>query len=168
MCKKCTLLSFSNSPSLKTLLMCLVITERSLWNSDEICACVSHTVSSSTRTSSRMVSSGWYITISPLLPDSMLCILSNLEFNILVGDKGNTNIWIVQRKNIKFAFSSVFPCHLERSLPVMSSVVERSALPLGLSKTSPTPPCHIEPPPCHLERSREISAACRLRQKAHL
>ena len=30
--------------------------------------------------------------------------------------------------------------------------------------------CHVErpPSPCHLERSREISAACRLRQKAHL
>jgi hypothetical protein len=46
-----------------------------------------HTVSFSTRTSSRIVSSGWYITISPTLFDSMLCILSNLEFNNIDGAK---------------------------------------------------------------------------------
>jgi hypothetical protein len=46
-----------------------------------------HTVSFSTRTSSRIVSSGWHITISPTLFDSMLCILSNLEFYNIDGAK---------------------------------------------------------------------------------
>ena len=121
MCKKCTLLSFSNSPSLKTLLMCLVITERYLWNNDEICACVSHTVSFSTRTSSRMVSSGWYITISPLLSDSMLCILSNLEFNILVGDKGNNNPWHNKIYSPKSSLFILFPTNQSPFRPFVAN-----------------------------------------------
>ena len=140
MCKKCTLLSFSNSPSLKTLLMCLVITERSLWNSDEIYACVSHTVSFSTRTSSRMVSSGWYITISPLSPDSMLCILSNLEFNILVGDKSNNNPWHNKfiRPNLHFLFSfrqnrSPFRLFVANHSPCRNKQTKKSVNPLGLA-----------------------------------
>ena len=43
--------------------------------------------SSSNGASHNLVSSGWYITISPLLPDSMLCILSNLERITLLGAK---------------------------------------------------------------------------------
>ncbi|SEN32838.1 hypothetical protein SAMN04487902_1124 [Prevotella sp. ne3005] len=134
------MLSFSNSPSLKTLLMCLVITERSLWNSDEICACVSHTVSFSTRTSSRMVSSGWYITISPLMPDSMLCILSNLEFNTLLG----TKVIIIPdttksiRQNLHFLFSfrqnqSPFRPFVANHLPCRNKRMRKSVNPLGLA-----------------------------------
>ena len=35
------------------------MTDLSFWNRSAICACVSHTVSSSIRTSSRMLLSGW-------------------------------------------------------------------------------------------------------------
>ena len=39
--------------------ICFTITVRSTPNSVAICACVSHTVSSSIRTSNRMLLSGW-------------------------------------------------------------------------------------------------------------
>jgi len=84
---KFAIVGMSTNSSLRALLMCLPIVFTSLPKRDAICCRLSHTVSFSTRTSSRMVSSGWYITISPLLPDSMLCILSNLEFNTFVGCK---------------------------------------------------------------------------------
>ena len=57
-------------------------------NNSAICCCVSQTVSSSTLTSSLMVSSGWYITISPFT-DSMLFIILNVKFqNSRDKDKG--------------------------------------------------------------------------------
>lgn len=57
-------LSSSNSPDLKILERCLVIAGRLVPNKSAICCCVSQTVSFSRRTSSFIVSFGWYRTIS--------------------------------------------------------------------------------------------------------
>jgi len=44
-----------------------------------------------------------------------------------------------------FVLPTLSPCHLDTSPLVMSRVVERSALPLGLSKKSPKSPQEIPP-----------------------
>ena len=91
LCKKCILLFSSSSPSLKALLICLATTDWSFWNNSAICCWVSQTVSSSILTSSLMVSSGWYITISPVF-DSMLFIPSFLSSTIIWWCKGRAFI----------------------------------------------------------------------------
>ena len=62
-----------NSPSLKTFLICLVITELARWNRSAICSCVSHTVYSSKVTFSFVRPSlVWYI----MMGKSLLFIVS--------------------------------------------------------------------------------------------
>ena len=64
--KFATVGTLANS-SCKALLTCLPMVFTSLPKRVAICCRFSHTVSSSTLTSSLIVSSGWYITISPLI-----------------------------------------------------------------------------------------------------
>ena len=57
-CKICKQFSLSTSPSLNAFAICLLITDRSLWNRTIICSWDNHTVSPSKQTESLVVSSG--------------------------------------------------------------------------------------------------------------
>ena len=110
----------SNSPSLKIFPIWRVMLFLVVWNNSAICCCVSHTVSFSTLTSSLMVSSGWYMTISPFA-DSMLFIILNVKFQNS-GDKDKGFFWNHQIFDELFLWD-----YSQRSIQAASARIPASA-----------------------------------------
>ena len=73
-----------------------------VWNNSAICACVSHTVSSSRRTSSRTSLSGWY---------KMISLLESIDV-IEIKNYGSANIVQMGTINIGFAPMYIVKCKL--------------------------------------------------------
>ena len=72
LCKICTKPSLGSSPSRNTLLICFVITVRSLPNKRHICSCVNHTVSPSVLTGNSLPSDDLYTIICCSMPFSFI------------------------------------------------------------------------------------------------